>query len=475
LSGGLLAAVTGLAGTAASLLGIALAVAFLAAPPARGQDELTLGWSIPDRLNGRASIDEAAPARPLAVRIAVEGGCPADPIFEVEGDRVDVTAVGRCSFDLPPMAPGDYDVEVTAGSRTATATIAPRDHLVVSLGDSVASGEGNPDAVRKPIWLEQRCHRSLLSGAAQAALAAERGDRHSAITLVPLGCSGATIHKGLLGKYHGIERDKRKGPLAPQLDVLGDLERPVDAVLLSVGANDVNFGDLVAFCVSVDDCEDQRFDPANPDDPAAEPFPTVTEVVRNALTDLNRGYDELAARLDEEGVDPSRVIIVEYFDPLRNELGETCPHALPRVDLEEAEWAQRHVLAPLNLEVRAAAARQGWQLVSGVNDAFHRHGICADGARQSWVRRPVDSLLRQLRLSGTLHPNGDGHRATATLIAPLLGTTLGVGSGTEQILSLPDGERNGYVHWIWLVAVGVVAGLLGAGAALLIRSLVTRL
>ena len=182
---------------------------------------------------------------------------------------------------------------------------------------------------------------------------------------------------------------------------------------------------------------------------------------RAALARLPAAYDALAERLKGH-VDPSKVIVVEYFDPLRDRRGETCEHALPHVDVDEASWAQRNVLAPLNAQLRAAAARHGWQVVGGVAEAFRRHGICAGG--QSWITRPLESALNELALVGTLHPNRDGHVATATLIAPILAGTLGVGSGAEQL----TGSRHGYVRWPWLL----VTALAGAGVAVGVRRLV---
>ncbi|HEX4326653.1 MAG TPA: hypothetical protein VH105_07520, partial [Burkholderiales bacterium] len=98
------------------------------------------------------------------------------------------------ALDIPPAtlleasiraanAQGEY-VEVAATSANAD----PRDVLVVSLGDSFASGEGNPlfnvrtglncpadaDAAgnwcaQSPLWMDIRCHRSLISAPALAA------------------------------------------------------------------------------------------------------------------------------------------------------------------------------------------------------------------------------------------------------------------------------------------------------------------
>jgi lysophospholipase L1-like esterase len=446
-------------------LGVALLLVLLSAAPAAA-DDVALDWSVADRLAGLASIDESAPARAATLRVAVDatGACPRDPRFELDGDAISAHAVAGCAFDLAPVQPGEHRLTLDddQGDEQAGIDLDVRDLLVVSLGDSVASGEGNPDGPGVH-WLEKRCHRSLRSGAAQATRAVERGDRHSVVTFVPLACSGATIDVGLLGDYDGVQPNRRRGSLPPQVDVLDRLQRPVDAVLLSVGANDVNFGALALFCIAVSNCPARRFDPAHPLHEAGPSFPPVAEVERQALERLAHGYDRLAARLART-VDPAKTIVVEYFDPLRDANGDVCAHAFfGRLDQAEAQWAERNVLAPLNATIAAAAARHGWQVVGGVADAFRRHGICAGDA---WVADPGKSFAAELRFTGTLHPNPAGHVATATLIAPTLAATLGIAPGI-----VPDGpSQSGRVSWPWLL----VAAAAGALAALLIRRLVRR-
>jgi lysophospholipase L1-like esterase len=443
-------------------LGVALVLVLLLAVPAAAE-EVVLDWSVADRLAGLASIDESASARAASLRVAVDGSCPREPRFELDGEVVSARPHAGCAFDIAPVQPGERRLTLAgADGDQAAVDVDLRDLLVVSLGDSVASGEGNPDGpgVR---WLEKRCHRSLRSGAAQAARAVERGDRHTVVTFVPLACSGATIDAGLLGAYDGVQPDRRRGPLPPQADVLDGLTRPVDAVLLSVGANDVNFGALARFCMVVRDCPSRRFDPDSPLREADASSPTAAAVEQAALERLEAGYDRLAARLART-VEPARTIVVQYFDPLRDANGDICARALPGLDLTEAQWAQRNVLAPLNAALAAAAARHGWQLVGGVADAFRRHGICA--GRGAWVADPLDSLAAQLALVGTLHPNREGHEATATLIAPVLAATLGL---TPTIVPDPT-SPSGCVPWPWLL----VAAAAGALVALAIRRAVRR-
>ena len=86
----------------------------------------------------------------------------------------------RCQLDFAFPEEGSFLVELTVvdiHGHTATTTrpVVVNDILIVSMGDSLASGEGNPDfpadSVPAPRGLAQdtRCHRSGLSGPAQAA------------------------------------------------------------------------------------------------------------------------------------------------------------------------------------------------------------------------------------------------------------------------------------------------------------------
>jgi hypothetical protein len=77
---------------------------------------------------------------------------------------------------------------------------------MVAIGDSVASGEGNP-APTRPRWENTACHRSAISGETIAAGRVQSDQPE--IGYVNYACSGATIAKGLLGPYRGLEPRRR--------------------------------------------------------------------------------------------------------------------------------------------------------------------------------------------------------------------------------------------------------------------------
>lgn len=422
-------------------------------------------WSVPERLAGDG-VAGVARTVDQAVRTSTEielQTCAPQPSWTLDGRSVEVASIGRCRFtlELGDAEPHELELSSAGGERPARATVRARDLLVATIGDSVSSGEGNPDgpSVVNPRWLERRCHRSMRSGAAQAALSLEAGSPRSAVTLLALGCSGATVPRGLLGSYRGVEPNRRLGELPAQLDELAALQarRPIDAVLVSIGANDVHFGAIARFCISVSRCETRRFDPGRPGREAPAGAPTADAVIAGSLAELPGRYAALAERLRAANVPADRVVIVEYFDPTHDERGETCRAALPGVTREEAAWASDAVVTPLNTQVRLAALRHGWRLVSGVQDAFLAHGICA-GGQARWVRRIEESIGRGSGLSGPLHPNGLGHLATAALIGPVLGAAVGEEDtgGAAQTAGRTDDESSD-VPW-WLLPIAAVAG-----------------
>ena len=137
------------------------------------------------------------------------------------------------------------DVSSSDGSQRVSTEIAVRDIFVAGLGDSIASGEGNPDrpialadegfcfrsylgtaaaqyyrpsragykggrACEAPdllpvwqrqsaLWFNSACHRSLYSYQTRTALALAVQYPHIAVTYLPLACTGATIADGLFG------------------------------------------------------------------------------------------------------------------------------------------------------------------------------------------------------------------------------------------------------------------------------------
>src|SRR5262249_9765682 len=212
----------------------------------------------------------------------------------------------RVRSGRPTHAQVDIARSDGASDRAAT-DILVRDLLIAGLGDSIASGDGNPDRAialtdegfcfRRFLggarseyfrpgragyhgskacdgateaqradwgqhgarWLNAACHRSLYGYQMRTALALAIENAHGAVTFVPLACTGATIENGLLDRQRAREAacGGRRCPsnVPPQLAQLQDMlaaarrhrpDRSLDLVLLTIGANDIGFSELVA-------------------------------------------------------------------------------------------------------------------------------------------------------------------------------------------------------------------------------------
>jgi lysophospholipase L1-like esterase len=182
--------------------------------------------------------------------------------FGSEGEAVPTTATAECSAPVRTRVPYGKPTKVTVDLTTpgepvrrATADIAVRDLLIAGLGDSIASGDGNPD---RPValsdegfcfrrfalagnaqyfrpgrvafsgdkacggdvgagsdlpawarlsarWMNGACHRSLYGYQLRAALALAIESPHLAVTFLPLACTGATIADGLFNGQRSRE------------------------------------------------------------------------------------------------------------------------------------------------------------------------------------------------------------------------------------------------------------------------------
>ncbi|WP_409560432.1 hypothetical protein [Hyphomicrobium sp. MC8b] len=160
------------------------------------------------------------------------------------GDAITQPCSEPARFVVP--YPGGAMVTVEIGGRQiAQINIKVRDILIAGMGDSFASGEGNPDMpVRfsrertsdystlgmyasltgyparigpwkelgdaafikeNARWLDQACHRSLYSEQLRTSLQLAIEDPHRAVTFVGVSCAGAEITDGLFLRYKGNE------------------------------------------------------------------------------------------------------------------------------------------------------------------------------------------------------------------------------------------------------------------------------
>jgi TolB protein len=391
-------------------------------PPPGPAAVARLTWTAPDRLrdsDGDGLIDEQRFNDPKAAatpfRLTLEA-CDSGPVGQIMRYTFRVTmpsgnvlsqSSSNCRFAFTPPREGVYPTRLTVEASddridTIQVDVPFRDYFIVSLGDSVASGEGNPDKTStnpeiwasNEVWQSQKCHRTARSGPSRAALDLERFDPTTSVTFVHLACSGAQITSGLLYHYGGIEPDGTLIP--PQLSVLKQLmdqwNRKPDAVLITIGANDAEFAEAVLRCLLPDRCQN------DPD--------FVAEVGRR-LARLPARFDLLDQRLDALGIPPSKVFLTEYFDPTRDQNAQFT-QCLPTLYPSEWQWAEANVVDKLNQRVQAAALlpRHGWNFIGGIAAGYQRHGYCSSSG---WVVRLEHSFAFQGDQNGAFHPNDPGH------------------------------------------------------------------
>lgn len=355
-----------------------------------------------------------------------------------------------------------------------------RERLIVGLGDSFASGEGNPDIavklsttetdkqkayplpVRRAVdnmfqldaaqWLDRDCHRSLLGAQQRAAIQfSARRPREETIFL-GFACSGAEILEGIIGPYAGtgetstFSRDGRNGGdydrwdssqinqllkilcaseparlrsfediftrkavksgsyasdlerkfTRNQIDTIitgcpdGRLKMKIDAILLSVGGNDVGFSKIIANALA----EGPRgvlFDVAGQ---TLSPSKAKTLIEQN----LPKKYKELDRVLQTYlGIsDPKKVIVSTYPNPATDAAGNVCgtnggelrrgleafhPRGTARLTGSESTSIVKNVVEPLNKAIQVAPNRNGrsWTVADSHVRRAIGHGICAEG------------------------------------------------------------------------------------------------
>jgi hypothetical protein len=355
----------------------------------------------------------------------------------------------RARYGRPTVATVDVSSGPEVPQRVAT-QIMVRDILIAGLGDSIASGEGNPDRAialsddgfcfrsylggatsefyrpsragfkggrscdsyeslqswqrQGALWFNSACHRSLYSYQTRAALALAVHYPHIAVTYLPLGCSGATIADGLFGSQRARECPLTKsasscqGTVNPQLTELRDAlaaarrrqpDRKLDLILMSVGANDINFSGLVADVIVDNATERELFKRSG-----------VIGSVEDSRAALARDLPQAFGKLREAlkpliGPDLSHVVYVSYANPALSN-GAPCPGGPAGFDIHPSFNAEpqrlanvaNYVQSEFLPELKAIALCQSGILcrdprtdrmtfVDAHQAAFADHGFCA--------------------------------------------------------------------------------------------------
>jgi hypothetical protein len=346
-----------------------------------------------------------------------------EPLDGQHGAPIRVRAkVGRCATTVALPALGRWRVTLTVRDAqdvpvSAAREMTFRDVLVAAVGDSYASGEGNPDFPTGPgerLWSDAQCHRSRFGWPARVAESLENDS--TAVTFLSFACSGAAIGNVSLDSYKGIEKSRAVPPQVVALRrALGDPivadTRTVDVLLGAVGANDGHFEPILRRCATNPDCQ-------RPNDMSRiGPSYQVLDAAISANLKLGRAY--FAAY-------PER-LFTDQFDDYA-----TCS-AFELMNASDAAWVTSQG-RQLNGLLSANGADNGWSVVP-TRDLFRSHGLCAtprdpDGPGRGrdppsplpkdWGRgyfhRFLKSYFKQDDIDGTAHPNHRGHNLTADAV-----------------------------------------------------------
>jgi hypothetical protein len=410
-------------------------------PPGNTETSAALSWSLAPRFDAVWDSFDTGPGYdhglvdPDHWTVHLDA-CASTNAVSYDFDAPDAISVSPegCRADVRFREEGSYPVSVTVasptGSDTAGDDVAVDDLFIVSLGDSAASGEGNPDhlhGIGGDEWQDPRCHRSAKSGMARAAAALETPQR--SVTFVSFACSGAEIEHILDTQYDGISPDG--GPLMPpQLQALDQLlcdgpalncisdPRPVDAIWISVGINDVKFSDILIECAypTADNCHTNS---------------SVVALATNGRTEIrNRAVDLDDALSNREGLpagtlEHANVYLTEYPDDLFDS-EEAC--GAFNVDIADLFWPDFGIIditegvirgesrwlhetgVALNELIFELTVRHGWHYVDGISEDFAGHGYCSS---EPWFRHLSESFFVQGDYKGVVHPNDDGHENIA--------------------------------------------------------------
>ena len=420
-----------------------------------------------------------------------DGRTLADPNVSVEDLLIaalgDSFASGESNPDRPVTFSANrrmtYDPNVMREDQVASRSVKPKDAPAYGLasGDSAVDPKTLPRRLlddeekglqykmgsrefaeaferRNARWVSPDCHRSQYGYPFRVAMQMALENRHRAVTLVHLACTGAEVANGLFLEKDAREQfDKPNSKMVPaQFDQLSDLicrggtaartktasyalpiyshgktsistqnvamrwcppgqrKRGIDVVLLSIGGNDVGFSALAYYTISDD----------------ASAVAPIAALIGSSIrfgADVTRVYlGVLDVRLkavkdalnDGFGVAPSQVVQTSY-EPLQfDETGAMCGmrptlgvdvHPKLRISrerIQEASTFQGELLAKLECMSDTGKRRDcpsnlatgrgtGFKLVTEHLPKFAKRGVCARDPQRAQIDGAMMAMPRK--------------------------------------------------------------------------------
>ncbi|MFC5761919.1 SGNH/GDSL hydrolase family protein [Actinacidiphila bryophytorum] len=235
---------------------------------------------------------------------------------------------------------------------------------LVVLGDSTAAGIGNP-LVNHPTPADRTCGRSADSYAADLAAVNDWN-------VLNLACQGATVTDGILGV-----QTRGDDVLPPQLAV-AQRATGASAVIVSIGANDLNWAVLTGLCAKAPVCDDKA----------------STAYFTEQLASFTQNYLDMLQQLSALPHHPD-VLVNDYYEPFGPDT--TCL-AKDGITPAKAE-VLRSRLAELNTVLENGT--DAFHFTS-VHPRFDGHRLCS---KEPFVQNSADKA--------PLHPTAAGELAIA--------------------------------------------------------------
>ncbi|WP_332733834.1 GDSL-type esterase/lipase family protein [Flavihumibacter sp.] len=320
---------------------------------------------------------------------------------------------------------GTYKIRIVALAKGSTPNqpkeiaildqvIEVKDYLVIVMGDSFASGEGNPDEKGNydyvfddddATWLEPKANRSYKGALSIIAAQLEADDPHTAVTFLNVATSGAKTSHGLLFQQHPSWQ--LKGQIEEVKDYIKD--RKVHLVLLSIGLNDLGNTHGMSRLIEA------AANPAPPEFNNHAAYYEAGDIVENISFRYDEVYDKMKKALNPETV----VLFQMPVQFMRNESGNlTDGCGLLKLMENEDITRLESIGDKLIQQQKAACQKFQWVYVDGIRDLFKNHGYCAGS--ESWFVFINDSIESQGTIEGSIHPNEKGHRMIAQHAFPII-------------------------------------------------------
>ncbi|HJP96054.1 MAG TPA: SGNH/GDSL hydrolase family protein [Candidatus Saccharimonadales bacterium] len=287
------------------------------------------------------------------------------------------------------------------GSGAQSTPPTPKPLKYVALGDSYSSGEGAPDPkfINGTDQKSNMCHRS--TAAYSNVLFKANSKLISNFTF--RACSGATIPDFYKSNVEGNKNEPS------QLSWLGP---DIDLVSLTIGGNDIGFGDIMAYCATryhtYKSCE-SKYDKI-----------TNTKIANLGKATVQYSLPNLYSSIKHDAPNAD-VAVLGYPRLFPTKPPKTCATGIGNLKFSKSDMTWMNSMsAKLDSVIKSSAQRAGFKYID-VQDSLQGHELCT---KTPYVNRAIldatnPNILNQINWS--FHPKAAGHRIFATILQKQIG------------------------------------------------------